>query len=314
MNGGTWRADGLGVQQIRAFLAVHDRGSYAAAARALGRSVPAVWEQVRAVERVYGADLFEREGRVIRATPAAGLLHGLLSPLLAGLDSTVEALREQAGRGPGTLSIVTGVRMVLEDLGGALRRFQKRHPETALRLLHRDPAATERAILDEEADLALLLDPEPGRLGPQGVLEPAYELDLLAVMRRGDPLARRRALRLRDLAEATILAGHPGTHGRQLLDAALHREGIRVRMAVETDNSAAVLACVRAGMGVGIVAGRPDGFLARGLVTRRLRAELGPARIMFLRKKGRRAPRALETLMRLIREDRAIPVRAEGRR
>ena len=92
-------SDALGVQQLRAFCRVFERQSYAAAARELGLSVPTVWEQVRAVERRYGLELLERRGRRIVGGPAAETLYRALRPLLAGLDSTFELMREGAGQG-----------------------------------------------------------------------------------------------------------------------------------------------------------------------------------------------------------------------
>jgi DNA-binding transcriptional LysR family regulator len=299
-----WRAEGLGVRQMRAFCRVFRSLSYAAAARELGLSVPTVWEQVRAVERAYGAVLFERHGRVVRPTPAAQVLAASLEPLLAGFDSTVELLREEAGEAPRTITLVTGVRMVLEELGRPLRRFQERHPEVRLRLFHGDEREAERRIGAEEADLALLLDPGPAGARRAVTIERAYEVDYLAVLHPGDPLARRGSLRLSDLAGRPLIVGHPGTYARQLLEQALYREGLhaRMRVVVETDNAAYTMACVRAGMGAGIVAGREGGFLTRGLAVRPLRRLLGRGRIVFLWRKGRRPTRALLDLMRCVRE------------
>lgn len=299
-----WRAEGLGLRQMRAFCRVFRRLSYAAAARELRLSVPTVWEQVRAVERAYEIPLFERRGRVVRPTPAAEVLAASWEPLLAGFDSTRELVREHQGDGPRTLTLVTGVRMVLEELGPPLKRFRDRHPEVRLRLFHGDEREAERRILAEEADLALLLDPGPGSTKRALAVERAYEVEYLAVLRPGDRLGRRPSLRLADLAARPLIVGHPGTYARQLLEQALHREGLhdRMRVAVETDNAAFTMACVRAGMGVGILAGREGGFLTRGLAVRSLRRPLGQARIVFLYTKGRRPTRVLLDLMRSIRE------------
>jgi DNA-binding transcriptional LysR family regulator len=298
-----WRADALAIRQLRAFCLVYRRQSYAAAARELGLSVPTVWEQVRMVEQQYGETLLERQGRRIRPTPMAELLYGVLQPLLAGFDSTFDLVREQAGEAPRTLTLVTGVRMMLEELGPALRSFQERHPRVLLQIAHGDDREAGRRIAEESADLGLLLEPRAGNVGAALSVEPAYEIEYLAVLSPRDPLARRRTLRLVDLASRPLIVGHPGTHARQMLEEALHRERLsgRMNVAVETDNSAFIMACVRAGMGVGIVAGQERGFLSRGLDVRSLRRPLGRARIVFLRKKGRQPTRAVGDLMECIR-------------
>jgi len=299
----SWKADALAIRQLRAFCLVTRRQSYAAAARELGLSVPTVWEQVRMVEQQYGEPLLERQGRRIRPTPMAELLYGAVQPLLAGFDSTFDLVREQAGEAPRTLTLIAGVRMMLEDLGPPLRAFQERHPNVLLQIVHGDDREAARRIMEDAADLGLLLEPRAGQGGAALSVEPAYDIEYLGVFAPRDPLARRRDVRLADLVSRPLILGHAGTHGRQILEESLHREGLsdRLRVVVETDNSAFVLACVRAGMGVGIVAGRERGFLSRGLQVRSLRRSLGRARIVFLLKKGRRPTRMLRDLMDCIR-------------
>jgi len=297
-------ADGLGVQQLRSFCTVYEKQSYSAAAREIGHSVPTIWEQVRTLETRYRTTLFQRRGRRIQPTPAAGVLYEALRPLLAGLDSTFELLREQRGDYPRTINLVTGARMMLEDLGPTLARFRQQYPSVRLRLLHYNDKVAANLIVAGEADLALTLEPGPGVLGPEICLERAYRIEYLALFPKRHPLARQPKLRLADLAKYPLILGHPGTYGRQLLEQALHHEGLweRVEIVAETDTSAFTIACVRARMGVGVVAGRSAGFLTRGLVTRSLQSALGDAWIAFLWKRGKHLTTAVQTLLQLIRD------------
>jgi DNA-binding transcriptional LysR family regulator len=299
----TQAADELAVQQLRSFCLVFERQSYSAAAREIGQSVPAVWEQVRSLEARYRTNLFQRRGRRIQPTPAAGVLYEALRPLLAGLDSTFELLREERGEFPRTISLVSGARMMLEDLSPVLAQFHKQYPEVRLRLLHYNDKVAADLIVAGEADLALTLEPGPGVLGREVCVERAYKIEYLAVFPKRHPLAKEPELRLSDLAAHPLILGHAGTYGRQLLEQALHHEGVweRVQIVAETDTSAFTVACVRAGMGVGIIAGRAGGYLCRGLVTRSLQAELGDAWIAFLWKRGKHLTTAVQTLLQLIR-------------
>src|SRR3954468_19361609 len=113
VNAGPLRANDLTVQQLRTFCVVFERRSYAAAAKDLELSVQTIWEQVQALGRHYATGLFEKQGRRIVPTRRAELLYESLRPLLAGLDSTFEMVREEDSR-PHTLTIVLGVRMMLE--------------------------------------------------------------------------------------------------------------------------------------------------------------------------------------------------------
>lgn len=64
---------------------------------------------------------------------------------------------------------------------------------------------------------------------------------------------------MRELVKHPLVVTAPGTHGRDALDQTLHAQRLTAEIVVETDNSGFTIACVQAGMGLGILAGRPDG-------------------------------------------------------
>src|SRR6266436_3392464 len=173
-------ADNLSVQQIRSFCVVFEKQSYAAAATELKLAVPTIWEQVRTLEKQYQAALFVRRGRRIQSTPTAELLYQLLRSLLSGLDSTFDLVREEGGNYPRTLTLVTGARMMLEDLGRPLKQFHDQFPQICLRLLHDHDKDAEELVARGKADLALTLEPGPGLVGPGIVSQRAYQIDYLA--------------------------------------------------------------------------------------------------------------------------------------
>ena len=294
----------LAVQQLWSFCLVFEKQSYSAAARSLGASVPAVWEQVQGVEKRYRVRLFQRRKQRVYPTPAAALLYDSLRPLLAGLDSTYDLLHEHQGEFPRTLTLALGARMLLEDLGPAIRRFREQYPRVHLRLLDRDARTAANLVATDEADLGLGLESAPGILAPSVSTQRAYPIEYMAVFPKRHSLAAKPSLTLADLAAHPLIVGHRMTPARQLLDQALHRSGLleRVVVVAETDNSACTIACVQAGLGVGIVAGRASGLLCRTLATRSLHSLLGDAWIAFLWKRGVQLTVTVQTLMRLIRE------------
>ena len=88
------RATELSLQQLHAFKHVIEQGGYAAAARAMGLSVPTVWQQIQAVERLYGVPLFQKQGRAIQPTKVAQRLYEQVATILASVDSTFDLVRE----------------------------------------------------------------------------------------------------------------------------------------------------------------------------------------------------------------------------
>ena len=124
----------LSFQQLRSFLAVRRLESYARAAEELGLATPTVWEQLHALERYYGLPLFERRGNRMVITAEGDKLFEMVRPLVAGLDSVKGVLDEQRGALPECITVLSGPRILLEDMIQPMARFQREHPTIRLRV------------------------------------------------------------------------------------------------------------------------------------------------------------------------------------
>ena len=298
-------AGNLSVQQFIVFEAVFEEGSYSAAARRLGQAVPSTWEQIKSLEKTYQAKLFDRRGRQIVATAAADELIKAIQPILAGIRSSFELLDEHEERVPQRITLATGVRMMLDEVAPMLRRFQQEYRGVPLRLINADNRVSQRHVLEGTADVALMLEPTPDMAHSAISYRPAYSIDYLAVMPKRHRLAKKKAISLADLVESPVIVGHQGTVGRRLLEQALHTNGLlgKLRVSAETDNSAVTIACARAGLGIGVLAGAADGSQLRQLATHSLRKHLGQARIVSLTRKGRQPTNAMRRLLEIIHEN-----------
>ncbi|WP_152186661.1 LysR family transcriptional regulator, partial [Segeticoccus rhizosphaerae] len=72
---------------LRVMKAIHDEGSFTAAAAALGFSQPAISQMVRRLEERTGTVLVERIGRSVRLTEAGDVLARHAVPVLAALEA-----------------------------------------------------------------------------------------------------------------------------------------------------------------------------------------------------------------------------------
>ncbi len=293
------RATELSLQQLHAFKHVIEQGGYAAAARAMGLSVPTVWQQIQAVERLYGVPLFQKQGRAIQPTKVAQRLYEQVATILASVDSTFDLVREDQ-QSLDSVTLVTGVRMLMEDLAVPLAHFRKQF-DCRVVIRNGNNRIAEELVISGEADLALTLEAGYQQSSSLIHYEPAYEVDFLAIAAKSHPFAAAQRIQLRDLVKHPLIVTMPGTHGRDALDQALHRERLQAKIAVETDNSGFTIACARAGLGVGILAGRSDGELCRRLVSKSLRRQLGQRQIVFMWRKGRNLTTPLLQLVELVK-------------
>lgn len=175
--------------------------------------------------------------------------------------------------------------MLLEDLAEPIARFRERHPNRLV-IRHGHGARAEELLLAGGTDIAMSLAAGFQQESPKIHYEPAYMVEFFAISNPDHPFARAKTASLKSLVKHELVVTAPGTQGRTALDQALHREGLKANVAVETDNSAFTIACVKAGMGVGILAGRQTGALCSDLTTRSLRKQLGRRQIVFMWRKG----------------------------
>ena len=277
------RSRDLNLSQLHTFRLVMEQGGYAAAARVSYLSVPSVWQHIQAIERAYGVCLFTKHGRQVAPTDAARKLYEQIEPILEHLESTFVLVNDAPTN---TIRFVSGARMMLEDLAAPLAQFHQRYPNHLV-LRHGNDRRAEELILSNEADLAATLEPDLRYMSRSIHYEPAYSVEFLAVSSKQHPYAKAKSSRLSELAKHDLIVTGSGTHGREALDEAFHHAGLNANVVIETDNSAFTLACVSAGMGVGILAGRKQGNLCQELASRSLSRQLGRRRIVLMYRKGR---------------------------
>lgn len=300
----TERVDTLTMQQIITFCEVYEQGGYVGASEALELAGPTIWEQVKALEKIYETKLFDRAGRNVRPSAAGEVLYKMLRPVLASVSSTFERLAEQTDASTRQISLVTGVRMMLEELGQPLRQFQTRFPDARLVLRTADNASAQQIVLSGKADLALLIEPSASLIAPGLTCERLYPIEYLVALPPRHRLCRKDSISLADLTEEGLIVGNPGTIGRKMLEQARFRLGITapLRIVAETDNSAVTIACVRSGLGVGVIASRPNGYLTKQVATRSMANEIGQVHVVAAYREGRILTNALRTLIELIRQ------------
>src|SRR3954462_14082389 len=93
----------LSLHQLRCFLTVYERGSLTAAAEELGYAQPSISEQVRALEKSLGVQLFRRVGRGVVPTTVADTLRPHAEATLAAAEDTRRAAQSVKSFETGTI-------------------------------------------------------------------------------------------------------------------------------------------------------------------------------------------------------------------
>jgi DNA-binding transcriptional LysR family regulator len=251
----------LDVRRLRVLREVALRGSIAGAAEALRFTPSAVSQQVAKLEREAGVPLVERGPRSVRLTPAGWRLVDHAEAILDRLARAELELRSLAGEPPALRlgAITTAAVGIVPD---ALVRFGAARPDVEVTVTEADPLASLARLPTRELDLAIVFEydyvplPSDARI----VFEVLLEEPLRVVLPASHPLAKRRAVRLADLADETWIHSTLRSSCRPFTERACRAAGFEPRIRFEFDDYAAMQNLVASGAGVALA---PDLGLTR---------------------------------------------------
>ncbi|WP_405969726.1 LysR family transcriptional regulator [Streptomyces sp. NBC_00988] len=184
------------LRQLRCLVAIVDEGTFTDAAATLGVSQAAVSRTLASLERALGVRLLRRTSRAVTPTGTGLRVVAHARRVLAEVDDLVR----DATSGHTHLRIGYAWSALGRHTLPFQRRWSRTHPETDLHLVRVNSAT---AGLGEGAcELAVVRRPLDDRRFESAIV--GLERRLCA-MASDDPLARRRSVRLADLAGRTLL-------------------------------------------------------------------------------------------------------------
>ena len=118
--------------ELKAFVAVVERASFARAADHLGLSASALSQIIRKLEARLGVLLLNRTTRSVAPTEAGSRLHERIAPIMVEMDAAVADAAAAKGRTAGTLRINTLGIAAKTIIAPRLGAFHRAHPEVVL--------------------------------------------------------------------------------------------------------------------------------------------------------------------------------------
>ena len=265
----------LELRHLRYFLAVAEELHFGRAARRLNMSQPPLSIQIRALEEIVGATLFQRTQRRVLLTPAGEVLMAEAREILARAQKALETTRS-AGRGEiGQLTIGFVSVADYNVLPPILRELRARAPGVRLTLKEATTDVQLRALAERSMDAGFVLPP---------VDHPALEYHrihrepFLAALPQHHPLAAEAGpLALARLADSPFVLT-PRSHAPRLHDDIVSfckRCGFSPRVDQEAVQMQTVVSLVSAGIGVALIPASLRHLGRTGVVYRSL-AETSP--------------------------------------
>jgi DNA-binding transcriptional LysR family regulator len=235
-----WSSD-----SVEVFLAVIDKGSFSAAARALGRVPSAVSMAIGNLEAELDLPLFDRTGREPRPNAAARSLEPqarLLATQLRQLQ--VQALSLTQGL-EHRLTLAIAPELLAAPWSAALATLAQEHPLLEVEVLAAPQADALDMLHTGRAQLALVFE-RPSLDGREGFQEVSSET-VVAVIAPGHPVLAQVGGRLRE--QHLITTRQIVVAGRDL--ATSDPRFVYARDSWRTDNALAALSLIAAGLGWG---------------------------------------------------------------
>lgn len=299
--------DSLELRPLRYFLAVADAGQLTAAAAALGLQQPPLSQQIQALERQLGVQLFERHPKGVRLTDAGRVLEIEARRLLDDAEALRERMRGIAQGVQGHLRLAfTSSAAAHAFTPATLRACRQRLPGIELTIVgERNAAEVTEDIVDGRLHAGFLRVPvmrHDGLVHRRLLDEP-----VVVAVPRDHALAARRRIGLRDFdGQSMVLVrrpGAPGLYGRLL--AACAQQAVTPVIAAEVERMMSALNLVAAGVGLCVVPASMQGAHAQSIAYRPLARNAGLVAPLTLVWRENRCTGALARFVDLVAEEAA---------
>lgn len=139
-------------EDLQAFVAVVEAGSFTAAAERLDSAKSAISRRVSALEERLGVQLLHRTTRVLNLTETGSSFYQHSARLLADLEEAEAAVQQEHGELRGTLRLALPLSFGVRHMCKPIAAFSKLHPKVQFHLDFNDRRVD---LIEEGADVAI---------------------------------------------------------------------------------------------------------------------------------------------------------------
>jgi DNA-binding transcriptional LysR family regulator len=189
------------LRQLRYFIAVAENLSFSKAAQQLHITVPPLSRQIRQLEEEFDVRLFDRDRKHVALSDAGRLLLREAKGLMTQAGRVTDSVRMAQCGAVGLVRIGVGPALG-ERVSRVILEHAKLCPKVEVQCRDIMSLQQYKALTEGEIDVAFL---RPCMESSQLTSEFLFEEPMVVHISKHNPLSKRKSLRLRDLAEETLL-------------------------------------------------------------------------------------------------------------
>jgi LysR family nitrogen assimilation transcriptional regulator len=241
----------MDIRELKTFVQVALNGNVTKAADVLNIAQPALSRQLQKLESEIGMKLLVRHGRGVRLTHAGMILLKQAESVTLLFDRIPGEVRRADEYFVESISVGVPPAAGLRIGPQIYREFSRRWPSATIKLFDGISSILEERLLDGRLDLALLYNASPL---PNIETLPILRERMVLVELAGTPRAKSRSIPLRSLRDIPLILPSVPYTNRRLIEQAIAKSGVRLRLLLEIDSVFLIKAFVKAGIGATVLA------------------------------------------------------------
>lgn len=241
----------MNMNQLRAFYSVIKNGTFSKAADELCVTEPAVFIQVRSLERYLGFTLLDRFGKELRPTEIGRLLYEYAEKIFTLVDEASNAVRELQDLKKGSLRLGATKALAQYLMPFIVSSFQDRHPSITVHLDEGSSQKLVEGVLQHRFELAIVARvPYPDRIN----VIPFSSDEIVLVVSPHSKFTKKDSVSIRELAEEPVICTDAGSATKLSIWNEFEKRGLKPSAIIEAGNTEFIKQLVRKDKGYSLLA------------------------------------------------------------
>jgi len=236
----------MNLNQLRAFYGVIKTGTFSKAAEELNVTEPAVFMQVRSLERYLGYTLLDRFGKELRPTETGEILYEYAKKIFSLVDEATHAVRELQDLKKGFLRLGTARSLAYGLMPIVVSLFQDQYPSIRLFLDENNSQELVESILQRHHELAIVARlPYPDKIETI----PFATDEIVLIVSPQSKLAKKETVSWSEAAEDPLVCTGAGSSTQSCIWKEFEKRNMQPVSIIEAGSTEFIIRLVKQGKG-----------------------------------------------------------------